>query len=78
MTAYGSYDARQRVPAVGDTVAYNQSGNIAVGVLVRIGHTRTGGPIYYIEQTHPSPLPPARLSRVRGGAWCVLVLKESA
>lgn len=66
-------DARGVFPEVGDYVAYNYSGDIATGLIQKIGRTKTGRKIYTIFQIAPDK---GHMSVVRGGARCILVLRR--
>jgi hypothetical protein len=63
-------DNAGQVPEVGDFVAYNYSGQIATGWIRYVGRSK----IFTIIQLHPEE---GRISRVRGGARCLLVLDKA-
>lgn len=74
---YYRTDNAGNVPKVGDYVAYNWSGQLATGYIVSLGIKRHN-PIYHIQRV----LPPKEdyddgISRVRGGAKCLLVLEPA-
>lgn len=56
------------VPGVGDYVAYNYSGQIATGFVKSVSKD---GVRFVIEQVIPRE---GHVSRIRGGARCLLVL----
>lgn len=74
-----STDNAGRTPKVGDYVAYNYSGQIATGYIISVGRKKFN-PVYHIQRI----IPPKRewetgdqISRVRGGAKCLLVLESA-
>lgn len=69
-------DNAGNVPATGDYVAFNRSGQIATGYIERIGRGQWG-PIYYIRVVLPTR-DDGKQSIVKGGALCLLVLDAAA
>ena len=57
-------------PKLGDYVAYNYSGQIATGFIRHVGKGKWN-PTFTIHQVLPEE---GHISRVRGGAKCMLVL----
>ncbi len=68
-------DNAGRVPLEGDFVAYNYSGSIATGYVRHVGRSRSGRPTgnFTIHQVLPTE---GHVSRIRGGAKCLLVLER--
>lgn len=68
-------DNAGREPQEGDYVAYNYSGQIAAGYVRHVGRSRSGRPTgnYTIHQVLPKE---GHVSRIRGGAKCLLVLAD--
>lgn len=64
-------DNTGQTPKEGDYVAYNYSGQIALGHIVRVSK---GGQRFTIQQKYPDD---EHVSRVRGGPKCILVLSAS-
>lgn len=65
-------DNRGIVPEVGDFVAYNYSGQLATGYVIRKSKDRR---TFVIHQESPHSHV-RHQSRVRGGAKCILVLRK--
>lgn len=72
MSYNAAADNTGQTPEVGDFVAYNYSGQIATGWVVRTGKGRWGT-IFYIHQCKPED---GHMSTVRGGPKCLLVLAK--
>lgn len=68
-------DCNGETPEIGDFVAYNYSGDIATGWIIKIGKKDRGGSIYTIHQVAPEE---GHISKVRGGSMCVLVLEKAS
>ena len=68
---FRSADNTGREPKVGDYVAYNYSGQIALGHITRVSKDRR---TFTIRQRFPDD---EHVSRVRGGPKCLLVLSAS-
>ncbi len=60
------------IPEVGDVVAYNYSGQVAIGVIRSLG-TRKRWPIFHIDRI----LPDKGESRIRGGVKCLVVIERN-
>lgn len=70
-------DNSGQIPEEGDYVAYNCSGQIATGYVRHVGRSKSGlitGNSYVIHQVLPRE---GHISRVRGGARCLLVLQKN-
>lgn len=73
---YSSTDNAGTVPREGDYVAYNYSGQIATGYIKHVGRNARGCHTgnYTIHQILPEE---GHISRIRGGAKCLLVLEPA-
>jgi hypothetical protein len=73
------YDADNagHIPAEGDYVAYNYSGQIATGYVRHIGRSKSGSPTgrFTIHQVLPTE---GHISRIKGGPKCLLVLDKGS
>ena len=66
-------DNAGQIPEEGDYVAYNYSGQIATGFVRHVSRSKSGRPLgrFVIHQVLPKE---GHISRIRGGAKCLLVL----